>query len=181
MILTKKNAKGHSNSKWIVKQARTNLVAAPAAPASVRKQCENATSFNGNDASGNILSICIPPRGISAVPARQRSVPSVQHFNLFDSFIFLLHTWCEIWILRSKQYSITLTDFSLSLNPNPWKSRWYCSASTQRAYVCCGICKLTLTWDSRSFCRPSGWSWLSSMTSRAYSTTLTCKDLTRHS
>jgi hypothetical protein len=45
MILTKKNAKGHSNSKWIVKQARTNLVVAPAAPASVRKQCENATEY----------------------------------------------------------------------------------------------------------------------------------------
>jgi hypothetical protein len=79
MILTKKNAKGHSNSKWIVKQARTNLVAAPTAPASVQKQCENATSSNGNDASGNILSICIPPRGISAVPARQRSVPSTEY------------------------------------------------------------------------------------------------------
>ncbi len=62
-----------------MKQARTNLVAAPAAPASVRKQCENATSFNGNDASGNILSIYIPPTGISAVPARQRSVPSTEY------------------------------------------------------------------------------------------------------
>jgi hypothetical protein len=62
-----------------VKQARTNLVAAPAALAYVRKQCENATSFNGNDASGNILSICIPPKGISAVPARQRSVPSTEY------------------------------------------------------------------------------------------------------
>jgi len=58
---------------------RTNLVAAPAAPASVRKQCENATSFNGNDASGNILSIYIPPTGTSAVPARQRSVPSTEY------------------------------------------------------------------------------------------------------
>jgi hypothetical protein len=62
-----------------VKQARINLVATPAAPAYVRKQCENATSFNGNDASGNILSIYIPPRGISTVLARQRSVPSTEY------------------------------------------------------------------------------------------------------
>jgi hypothetical protein len=62
-----------------VKQAKTNLVAALATPASVQKQCENATSFNGNDASGNILSIYIPPRGISVVPARQRSVPSTEY------------------------------------------------------------------------------------------------------
>ncbi len=61
------------------KQVWTNLVAAPAAPASVRKQCEKATSFNGNDASGNILSIYIPPTGTSAVPARQRSVPSTEY------------------------------------------------------------------------------------------------------
>jgi hypothetical protein len=40
---------------------------------------KNATSFNGNDASGNILSIYNPPRGISAVPARQRLVPSIEY------------------------------------------------------------------------------------------------------
>lgn len=46
------------------------LVAAPAAPASVRKQWEKATYFKGNEDSGIMESIWIPPTGISAVPIR---------------------------------------------------------------------------------------------------------------
>lgn len=47
-----------------------HLDAVPAAPASVRKQWENATYFRGNDDSETIESIWIPPTGISAVPMR---------------------------------------------------------------------------------------------------------------
>jgi len=45
-------------------------VAAPAAPASVRKQCEYATYFKGKADSASIESMWMPPTGISAVPMR---------------------------------------------------------------------------------------------------------------
>ena len=49
-------------------------VSRPAAPASVRKQCESPTYRFGRSASSKIWSLCIPPRVISAVAIRQRSV-----------------------------------------------------------------------------------------------------------
>lgn len=54
-------------------------MAAPAAPASVRKQWENAIYFKGSADSRRIESMCIPPRGISAVPMRHWSVPSIEY------------------------------------------------------------------------------------------------------
>ena len=54
-------------------------LARPAAPASVRKQCERPTYFLGKSASANTWSACIPPSVISAVPIRQRSEFSTEY------------------------------------------------------------------------------------------------------
>ena len=54
------------------------LLALPAAPASVRKQCDRPAYFNGSFDASRISSACIPPSVISAVPTRLRSVFSTE-------------------------------------------------------------------------------------------------------
>mmetsp|Transcript_9193 Transcript_9193/g.41877 ORF Transcript_9193/g.41877 Transcript_9193/m.41877 type:complete len:298 (-) Transcript_9193:306-1199(-) len=60
-------------------------VDAPAAPASVRKQCENAAILIGSFFSSTTSSMYTPPSKISAVPARHSSLDSTLYTWVFSA------------------------------------------------------------------------------------------------